>query len=108
MNARRLLYVSFFLLFFFYLAFESRVILFGPELSLPYASIITTNQRTFILKGKTSPTNNIFINTQEAPIDGQGNFSFPLALHAGVNDIIIRAKNRYDKETIKTLRVIAR
>ncbi len=108
MNSRRLLYVSFFLLFLFYLAFESRVFLFGPELSLPYASSITTSEKIFTLKGKANPVNNVFINAQEVPIDSAGNFSFPLALHTGVNDITVSAKNRYDKETVKTLRIIAR
>ena len=108
MKSRTIFYLSCALLFLLYLGYQSRAFLFGPELSLPYPSIVVTSEKTFTLKGETSPQNKIFIDNQEVSTDGQGNFSLPLALRDGVNDIILTAQNRFQKETSKTIRIIVK
>lgn len=44
---------------------------------------------SLIVKGTTKPNAEVFVNEKEARADGKGNFSVPLMLEEGDNDIVV-------------------
>ena len=106
MSSRSTIFISLLLLFLAYLAFESRALFLGPELLLPYPDTVKAQEETFLLKGKTDPLSKVFINSEETPIDPEGNFSFPVSLRPGANEVEIKTRNRFNRESIKRMTVL--
>ncbi|MBI4023298.1 helix-turn-helix domain-containing protein [Candidatus Berkelbacteria bacterium] len=57
--------------------------------------------------GITDPAAELRINDQVVAVDAQGHFRQPVQLMDGVNTIEISAQNRADKETVKTIQLLA-
>ncbi len=58
------------------------------------------------LIGKTDPGASVDINGETVFVDKDGNFSVNLSLSSGSKVIIITARNRFDRSTVKTITVI--
>lgn len=66
-----------------------------------------TNENSVIVKGQTTETADVEINSQKVNIDDSGIFSQKLGLKRGVNTIEIKAKNRIGKESVKVIKIFA-
>ena len=108
MLARWHIYLALFILFLAYLAIQSRALLFGPTLSLAYPDTFVVSEKTVTIEGKATPLSKVFINNQEGVVDLKGNFVFPFSLRKGVNELEIKARNRFGKEKVRVITVIVK
>lgn len=60
-----------------------------------------------IVKGQTASFANLLINNQPIVLDKDGRFQQKITLNNGLNTIQVIAKNRLNKETTKTIQVLA-
>jgi transcriptional regulator with XRE-family HTH domain len=58
-----------------------------------------------LVSGKTDPGLAVTVNGQAIFVDGNGNFQNQLGLSSGPTEIIISAKNRFDKESSKIINI---
>jgi transcriptional regulator with XRE-family HTH domain len=65
------------------------------------------NSLSLKIVGQTDPGVNVQINGQEVFVDNQGKFSTDISLVPGPEEIKILAKNRFGKETNKSLKVFS-
>lgn len=61
---------------------------------------------TIDIIGQASPGSIVFINSESVAQQLDGSFSQPVAVTEGVNTLSVIAKNRFNKQTVKQLRVI--
>jgi hypothetical protein len=82
----------------------------APELNLtePTKEDITTKSDEITISGTTDSGTALAINGQAIKIDLEGIFSEVIKLKSGVNQILISAKNKIGKETIKTIKVLSK
>lgn len=109
MKSRWYPYGVFFALFIAYLVFQSRAFLFAPPLLLPYSSsTLTVAESAITIQGSTSPQAELFVNDEEVSVALDGHFSFPLSLPKGISTVIIKARNPFGRERVRTLIVIVK
>ncbi len=89
-----------------YSAFQARKIVEGPELKLtsPLSGIQT--DPLVSIAGKASNIKQIWLNGNPIFIDEQGNFNEKLLLSSGYNVIELQAKDKFNKETKKTIELV--
>lgn len=66
----------------------------------------TSNTDTVLLEGKTAEGAIISMNSEPIFVSSTGNFSQDVQLSPGLNQILIQAKNRADKETRLTVKIL--
>lgn len=66
---------------------------------------ITVTSPTIFIKGKTMPDAEVFVNDKQLLADKQGNFTVPLELGAGDNEIMIFANDSEGNMADKTLNI---
>lgn len=82
-------------------------------ISVPRLVIINPTDKAIIersqvyVQGLTDPDGEVFINDQPTLVNDKGEFNDNVSLQNGVNVIKIRSVNRFNKETVKTLKVNA-
>lgn len=76
------------------------------EISTPAAEAVVT-ANTVQVVGSTEPGASLFINNQSVNLDENGKFNQPVKLEQGVNTIEVLSRNRAQKQTIKTLKILA-
>ncbi|MCA9364369.1 MAG: helix-turn-helix domain-containing protein [Candidatus Moranbacteria bacterium] len=62
---------------------------------------------TVVVEGETEKNARVFINDQEITINEDGVFSRDVSMQNGANRIVVKARNKFDKETSKTITVQA-
>lgn len=90
--------VFFFLLL--YLLFQYRYFFLSPPLTVSAPkenAVISTPQVT--VSGKTDPNATVTVNNEAVVVDGDGNFTKDVTVFIGKSVIMIKAKNRTNKET---------
>ncbi len=95
-----------FLLIALYIFFQYNSLIFPPQLSITSPSEnqeITGN--VVKVSGKTNAYDTVFISGQEAYVDIQGNFEKSIYVFLGNNKVEITAKNRFGKQTKKTINI---
>lgn len=65
------------------------------------------NSSTVLVKGKTDAGNNLFINNQAVLVDDDGIFEEELVLREGINTIVVKSVNQFNKEAVKSLSIEA-
>lgn len=95
---------AFLLVIIAYSAFQARKLLEGPEITLtsPLASG-TTSDQLLNITGVAKNIKEISMNNRPIFIDEQGNFKERMVLMSGYNIIRIEAKDKFNKETTKTI-----
>lgn len=63
------------------------------------------NSKTILIKGKTAPLADVFINEKETKSDNQGSFSLNYSLDEGENELIITANDSNGNYAEKVLTV---
>lgn len=91
---------------FFYLWIQWQNIAAPPKLEiLEPVSDFATKEALLVIRGKTEPEVELFINDQLIFIDAQGNFEKNIRLNPGMNTLSIKAKNKVGKETVITRKI---
>ncbi len=108
-TSRSLAMVGIFLLVFgafFYLYREFRNFAAEPQLIVfePQNGTIVDGQEVTV-RGKTDKGAQVTLNDQGVFVDGEGAFSDRVPVRAGMNTVVIRTVNRFEKEKIVTLSV---
>lgn len=91
---------------FFYLYTELDNFISTPMLivSSPIDNETTSGSQIYII-GRSDKDGRIFINEQSVVVNDEGEFNESISLQEGLNIITIRAINRFEKETVKTLSI---
>lgn len=91
---------------FFYLYREVSSFISTPVLliSSPLSDEIIEGNQVYII-GKSEKDGRVFVNEQPVVVNDEGEFKESVGLQEGLNLITIRAINRFDKETVKTLSI---
>ncbi len=91
---------------FFYLYSELDSFVSTPRLivSSPLDGETVEGGQIYII-GKSEKDGRVFVNEQPMIVDDEGGFRESIGLQGGLNMITIRALNRFNKETVKTLSV---
>lgn len=102
--------VGFFVVCLFtYIGFQVKSFAAAPELDINNpANEIVVSLDHIIVEGKTDTDASLYINNQPVPIDISGSFKQEIKLSSGLNVIEITAKNKVDKETKKSIQVLAK
>ena len=97
-------FVGLLILILGYSAFQARKIVGGPELTItsPIITDIVTDPLVRVT-GVAKNIKEITLNGTPIYIDEQGNFNEKLVLLAGYNIIELEAKDKFNKETKKTI-----
>lgn len=105
-DAKKILWIFFIILFVVYGIFNARNFIFGPSIDIvePENNLITKEQLVFI-KGFAKNTSFLKLNNRSIYTDKEGYFSEKLLLSNGYNIIEIRGKDRFKNETVKEFRI---
>lgn len=93
--------------FFGYVWFQVKSFAASPEIELKNPSneiVVMMNEIT--VEGKTDAGASLFINDQLVTLDAEGKFSQNIKLVSGLNTIEVKATNKAEKETVKTIQVL--
>jgi cytoskeletal protein RodZ len=91
---------------FFYIYREANLFISTPRLTVTApVDGTTTSERVIQVSGIAERDADVSINNQKVVVNDDGKFSEEVGLQSGVNAITIRAKNRFDKEAMKTIQV---
>ena len=90
-----------FLALLVYIVFQYRAAIFNPSLSVsqPLENSIISSQ-TVTVVGKTDPNSTVFINSEPAFLDKNGNFKKTVNIFPGKTKIVVKAVNNFNKTTI--------
>lgn len=84
-----------------YIIFQYRAAIFNPMLSVstPSENSIISSQ-TITVAGKTDPDSTVFINSEPASMDKDGNFTKTINVFPGKAKIVVKAINNFNKITV--------
>lgn len=92
-----------------YLWFQFRQFTTEPLLSIsePNPNTIVEGNTT-VLRGKTDRGTQVTVNNEATFVTPEGNFEETITLQNGVNQVTVRAVNRFEKERVEVLQIEAR
>lgn len=91
-----------------YLWFQFRQFTTEPLLSITEPNINQTIEgNSTVLRGKTDRGTQVTVNNEAAFVTPEGNFEEALTLQNGINQVTVRAVNRFDKERVEVLQIEA-
>lgn len=86
--------------------FNARNLIIGPTVEIfSPAADLKTEQNILIIKGRAKNISFLSLNEKPIFVDTEGLFEEKLLLSPGSNIIEIKAKDRFKKEVLKTIRV---
>ena len=83
----------------FYLAFQARFLLWGPQIELTEEPGLLHNKRQIYLTGYAFNISRLWLNDRQIYTDANGNFKEALILENGYTIATLRAEDRYGRET---------
>ncbi|MCA9354213.1 MAG: hypothetical protein KC877_01705 [Candidatus Kaiserbacteria bacterium] len=86
----------------FYILFQARYLIMGPQITLHDVPEIRQNQRQIELTGAAYNISRLWLNDRPIYTDAQGNFKEALVLENGYTVATLRAEDRYGRETTVT------
>jgi hypothetical protein len=90
-----------------YVLFNSRIFIAGPQLTvISPVDGISVNEKKIVLEGNTFNTSFISVNDRAISVDEQGNFSVPILLQDGYNQVVIKAHDKFDRQVTQTLDLV--
>lgn len=78
-------------------AAEPQLLIFEPQ------SGVSVETEEVVVRGKTDKGAQVTLNSQEVFVDTDGQFSDTLIIRPGMNTIVVRTRNRFEKEKSVTL-----
>jgi hypothetical protein len=104
---KRYLSIGFLIIIALYALFQARFIILGPTLSLisPLDGYVASSSLITVVGRARNAT---FISLDDRPIflDEHGNFKETILAPKGLSTIIVKARDRFGRETEKTLRIV--
>jgi transcriptional regulator with XRE-family HTH domain len=92
---------------FVYLILYLNKVFSPPDLDIYYPpSDLIVSAFNITISGQTEPESTVEINGEQILIDAKGNFSKDVTLKNGLNDIIIRSRQKYGQESQVSRRII--
>ncbi len=87
--------------------FNARNLILGPSIEIynPISAETETAENTVVVKGKATNMSRLSISGRPISVDTENFFEEKLLLSPGFNIIEIKAKDRFGKETSKTIRI---
>lgn len=85
-----------------YVLFQARFLINGPQLTLTSELPHRTNERIVNVTGTARNSSQLTLNGREIFVDTNGNFSEPLVLENGYTIMTVRAEDRYGREAVIT------
>lgn len=82
-----------------YIAFQARYLIAGPELSIIPEPSVVQHARVVELKGTARNVTALFLNGRPIVTDEQGNFTEPVVLENGYTIMSLEARDRYGRTT---------
>ena len=105
-NIRRFIITLFVILLVSYGLFNARDLIIGPTIDIYTPTPNTeTRENLIIIKGKAKNITFLSLNSKPIFVDMEGLFKEKLLLSPGSNIIEIRAKDRFKKEILKTIKI---
>lgn len=97
---KMLAFVFVVLLIIGFLFYQYRYAVFSPPLTVdsPKNGVVTTQE--IVVLGKTDPKAIVTVNNEAVAIDTDGNFIKKLTVFPGKSEILVKAKNRLNNETV--------
>lgn len=83
----------------FYVFFQARFLITGPQIVLAHEPTIQHNDRVLNLEGNANNITHLWLNDRQIFTDEEGNFAEALVLENGYTITTLRAKDRYGRET---------
>ncbi len=83
-----------------YLGFQYRSVFFPPMLTVDSPKQNAQTKKEITVSGKTDPNATVLINNEPVLPNTDGEFTKILTLFPGKTSIILKAKNRFGKETV--------
>lgn len=94
------------LLGFFYIYREANLFISTPRLVVTEPSDGAETKERFVrVAGVAERDAEVSINDQAVRVDDEGGFSENVVIQSGVNAITVKARNRFDKEAVKTIQM---
>lgn len=82
-----------------YIAFQARYLIAGPELSILPEPSVVQHERVVELKGTARNVTALFLNGRAIVTDESGNFTEPVVLENGYTIMSLEARDRYGRTT---------
>ncbi len=103
-SPRSYLILAVILVVLFYIVFQFSFIFVGPKLTVATPKSKQEVSGHFVsVSGKTDPYATVLVNNEEVYVDLTGSFQKTLYVYSGNKKITIVAKNRFGKETRRTI-----
>jgi hypothetical protein len=83
----------------FYVVFQARFLITGPQIVLDYEPPTHQNERLVTLEGQAFNITHLWLNDRPIFTDENGHFKEALVLENGYTITTLRAKDRYSRET---------
>lgn len=83
----------------FYVMFQARFLITGPEIILDFEPPTHQNERVVSLEGQAFNITHLWLNDRPIYTDENGHFKEALVLENGYTITTLRAKDRYGRET---------
>ncbi len=91
-----------------YLFLQYRSAFLPPSIAISSPKPGSTTTKELVVKGKTDKDATVFINDEATSVNGHGEFVKNLTLFPGKATIIVKAKNRFGKETVVTREIVVK
>jgi len=105
-KVKRILIVLFILFIIILIAFEMRKVITGPELTFKHDKFYAEYaDNSFLIAGQTENVKDLYISDKKLLMDKQGNFKEKVLLYNGINNIQIKAYDRFNQETVETITI---
>jgi hypothetical protein len=105
-NIRLFVIVASVLLLVSYGIFNARNLIIGPTIEIfSPAKDMETSENVMDIKGQAKNVTSISLNEKPISVDTEGLFEEKLLLSPGSNIIEIKARDRFKKETLKTITI---
>jgi len=90
-----------FIVLLLYIIFQYRSAIFSPTLSVsaPLENAVISSQ-VIVVVGKTDPNATVFVNSEAASLDKNGNFKKTINVFPGHTKITIKSVNNFKRTTI--------
>ncbi len=107
MDIRKIIFIIFIALAVGYFFYEAGGVLFAPKLEItePKNGVLFKTTRVQI-SGRSEPKTTVWVAGREFITDEKGFFQGEISLDPGYNELGIKVKNRFGKETRKMLQLV--
>jgi hypothetical protein len=82
-----------------YISFQARFLISGPQIVLTDRADHLQNERQVYLSGEAFNISHLWLNNRQIYTDAQGKFKEPLILENGYTVAVLKAEDRYGRET---------